>query len=794
MIIRQKRRCRPLRAAGLVLLCSLVVSCRPSRTGETDLPAALERLRQVAPPAGGQGVSDMISSFDRMGGNADWADLKACWVGGDRYVLADLKGPGCLRRMWMTNVNAEEWLFYFDGESEPRIRLAERDLFAIGRAGVAPFQPPLADGLSGGSFSYIPLPYAKSLRIVVRIAQAKPDSRPYFHFNYETYPAGAPVRSYPRTPGEADLRAVSETRAFWAGVPEAMAGEAARLALTETVIPAGGSAALAPAFAAGTVKTLAVRLDGGLYANAVERARLLRQLVLRMTWDGAAEPSVEVPLGDFFCNGLHQRRFAALPLANADGTFVCRFPMPFRKGARIEIRNDGPREARVRWAAEFTEGDPGPAPYFHAAWNHAINAGSPLRVMRTAGKGSFAGCYLIALGMDGGWNILEGDERFIRDGGVRPVHHGTGLEDYFNGGWYYYGLFEKPLHGLLEKSAMRTCQYRFQIPDPVTFSKSLAMQFEFGDGNRARGYMSAATYWYQDKPGPAGSALPPFEQRFPSFEQVGAAASMCGIFELERVGLDREAEERSAYFAALFGSEPFGRFYALRALAYREIREGSEAVREAYRAMAEAPVPEVAEQAKLLLWRSEKPTRALFGGCAYSAFRLFADGRLLGEGGHPVVYQTFPVDLEPGPHMLRAEIVTKGDGSWYALGFSAAYTTVVSDVSWDYSLVKPEGWPASDGDPSLWKANEVTPLWFFPNMQWWQFAPNGFPCVQSGQQVGGPFVGWEKPAGRTIYLRRRIEVPASVERWSNPFTRRYEIRTQPVRPAGDTSNEGIGHS
>ena len=777
--------------AGLAFLAGL--SGCSDRSGEAvDLSTGLKQLQMTGPAPSPARTSGMVSSFDRMGGNVDWADLKGCWIGEDRYVLADLKGPGCVKRIWMTNVAADEWLFYFDGESEPRIRRAEKELFSSERAGRLPFLPPLADTLCGGAYSYIPLPYAKSLRIVVRISKKHPDPRPYFHVNYETYPAGTPIRTYPKVLSDAEIQAVESARVSWGRTGQDMAEVAGRLALKTEAIPAGGTVAMTPAVQAGTLNVLAVRLDEGAVTNAVERARLLRQLVLRCYWDGAPAPSVDVPLGDFFCNGLHQRRFASLPMANVEGTFICRFPMSFRKGARIEIRNDGARAVGIQWAADIAEGDPGQALYFHSAWNQAINAGSPLRVMRTTGKGSFMGCYLIALGMDGGWNILEGDEFFLRDGAVSPVHHGTGLEDYFNAGWYYYGLFERPLHGLLEKAVMRTSQYRFQIPDPVTFDKSLQMQFEFGDGNRAKGYMSAASYWYQDKPGPAGSVIPSLNQRYPSVDQVGAAASMCEVFELERAGLAREAEERSTYFATLFGTDPFGQFYTLRTLAYREMREGSGAVREAYRRMAETAIPEVAEQAKLLLWRSEKPNRALFGGCAYSTFRLFVDDRKVGEGGQPVLYQAFPVELEPGPHMLRVEIDSRGDQSFYALGFSSAFTSVVSDVSWDYSVTRPEGWPASDGDPSLWKPYVATP-WFFPSMQWWQFMPNGYPCVQSGQQVGGPFSGWEKPAGRTIFLRRRIQVPAEVTGWASPFKRRLEIRTPAVRPAGDTSNEGLRH-
>lgn len=215
-----------------------------------------------------------------------------------------------------------------------------------------------------------------------------------------------------------------------------------------------------------------------------------------------------------------------------------------------------------------------------------------------------------------------------------------------------------------------------------------------------------------------------------------------------------------------------------------------DAVRDAYRAILEQPgvLPEVAAQARLLMWRGEAPRRALFGGCGTAVFRLFVDGRPVGEGGGaPAVFQAFPVELEPGPCRLSAEVVSRGDGSWYALGFFSGFTNVVSDGSWDYSLARPDGWPSGDGAPSLWKPVNAA-LWCFPSMQWWAFQPNAFPGVQSGQQVGGPTAGWERPAGRTIYLRRRMDVPKD-DRRATPFRRRKELRMPPIRPAGDRSNE-----
>ena len=58
-----------------------------------------------------------------------------------------------------------------------------------------------------------------------------------------------------------------------------------------------------------------------------------RDTILRFYWDGEDEPSVEVPLGDFFCNG-HGLRYDvnSLPVAvNPSGGFNCYWPMPFSR-------------------------------------------------------------------------------------------------------------------------------------------------------------------------------------------------------------------------------------------------------------------------------------------------------------------------------------------------------------------------------------------------------------------------------------------------------------------------------
>src|SRR5690242_16259898 len=76
------------------------------------------------------------------------------------------------------------------------------------------------------------------------------------------------------------------------------------------VIPAGGCATLGEITGAGIVKHIWMTM---MSWPAEEHE--LRQTVLRIWWDGAEEPSVAVPLGDFFGIGFGLRRnFSSLPL------------------------------------------------------------------------------------------------------------------------------------------------------------------------------------------------------------------------------------------------------------------------------------------------------------------------------------------------------------------------------------------------------------------------------------------------------------------------------------------------
>jgi hypothetical protein len=68
-----------------------------------------------------------------------------------------------------------------------------------------------------------------------------------------------------------------------------------------------------------------------------------RSLVLRFYWDDETNPSIEVPYGDFFCNGWCSLALInSLPVAvNPNGGMNSYWEMPFREAARITIENLG---------------------------------------------------------------------------------------------------------------------------------------------------------------------------------------------------------------------------------------------------------------------------------------------------------------------------------------------------------------------------------------------------------------------------------------------------------------------
>ena len=278
---------------------------------------------------------------------------------------------------------------------------------------------------------------------------------------------------------------------------------------------------------------------------------IMRDLVLRMYWEGSATPSVEVPLGDFFGLGhalpppFYERRgfkiiSAPINVGTNERAFNCYWPMPFHRSARIEIYNNGSHTVKQVYFHVDYELAPQPpeSALFHAEFRQEKNLSGQVTgddyvnlygeenyvLFETTGRGQYVGCFLyIDAATDGWWG--EGDDMIFIDHDKFPALIGTGSEDYFNNAWCFHNAFTFPYYGcpLLEKRAdggTYTSLYRFHGPDPIRFREHIKVTIErWWETYKTNNFASVA-FWYQQQPITSRKPLPVREANYPVFHQL----------------------------------------------------------------------------------------------------------------------------------------------------------------------------------------------------------------------------------------------------------------------------------
>jgi hypothetical protein len=247
-----------------------------------------------------------------------------------------------------------------------------------------------------------------------------------------------------------------------------------------------------------------------------------------MYWDGEKTPSVEAPVGDFFGAGfgftekltsalicVDQRRGAITDAAASGAARNCYIPMPFARSARITITNEG-KQPSLHWYEVNYRSYQKPLAnvgYFHAQYRQGTPPPEgPYTILEATGRGHLIGCVLSVKNNDGGW-WGEGDEIVDIDG--KHAMHGTGSEDYF-GESYGLRAGDFPYFGVTFLEEPYITAYRWHVPDPVTFRKSIKFQIEQGNGSppfRSGNYYYSVAYWYQTEPHAPFPMLPTVAER-----------------------------------------------------------------------------------------------------------------------------------------------------------------------------------------------------------------------------------------------------------------------------------------
>jgi D-arabinan exo alpha-(1,3)/(1,5)-arabinofuranosidase (non-reducing end) len=488
-----------------------------------DLTYFLERLHQLAQlPRLERSHTSMQSTWDRTGGNADGDDFKR--IEGDRNVLLDMSGPGCIHRIYTGLIGAHfkqtRIQIYIDKATKPLFDLPVNDFFS---ELVGPFPPPLtaARTLPGTHF---PIPYAKHVRVQLTSAPG-PKERwgVYWQLTYTSYPAQARVESLSWPPDARAQQELARVVGAWRVAKQLPAPPPERWQVDRS-LPLGPGAQQTVSLAdSGVIRQLRLRVTPATPAA-------LRALRLRISWDGATAQSVDLPAGYLFGHGdtvdLKAAGFSSLLLGVADGEAVARFPMPFSQGAEITLENTaaaGAITARLRLDVDPLPPDGAALGRFHATWSQRRAAVStaptfgPSKVPghvvleREGVRGKYVGALVHlqwphqwAWWGEGDW-LVWSDER-----DWPPSYHGTGYEEYFNSGWT---LFERrPVSGFVTVRPGPVAVYSFHLNDAFNFEQRIKVVAEtvgsFGGQqviDEGKTLWGTTAYWYALPAQPAGS-------------------------------------------------------------------------------------------------------------------------------------------------------------------------------------------------------------------------------------------------------------------------------------------------
>ncbi|MCL2304838.1 MAG: DUF2961 domain-containing protein [Planctomycetaceae bacterium] len=455
-------------------------------------------------------------------------------MNGDRkeWVLMDEKGPGAIVRWWITSFHYKvNFRIYIDGKTEPEITANVGDLIGGNFLVDAPLSSPRANGRN----LYLPIPYAKSIKVTVDDMPTQQNL--YYQINFRTYGDGVNVESFTMQ----NLRSIQ---------PQI---EKAQKALLEKPIKknegrkfklaknGGGTTVSQRTRTPASVNSFAVKID------AEDIPQAMRSVLLKISFDGIQ--TVRVPLGDFFGGGVGINPYQVWYMKiEEDGTLRSFWRMPFKKKYEITFVNYSDQDVTIT----FKDVDTQPirwtdrTMYFFADWRqdraietfHGEENKQDWNYIALQGKGIFVGDSLSIVNPALVW-WGEGDEKIYVDGETFPSHFGTGTEDYYGYAWGTPDFFDAPSHAQPRAegpgSFGNVTNDRFRILDGIPFTKDFRFDMEVWHWAATNIDYAVVTYWYGFpglKPVDVPTGKYPSDERLIEEARAKVAYKLVYVFEM----------------------------------------------------------------------------------------------------------------------------------------------------------------------------------------------------------------------------------------------------------------------
>jgi hypothetical protein len=469
----------------------------------------------------------MRSTYDRRGGN-EGADASHFLnqLSDDFNVTLDLEGSGILMFSRFNHWHGSPWHFVVDGKDNLIEETSTADpLHPAPNSTFLPlasFPSPLNltwATTNGADLMGTPIPFERSFQMAY--------TRTHYGTGYYIYdqfvpgtPLSHPIQSWSENaaPDADETKAVLDLISKSGSDIAPTAG--AHKANGKLDVPATGSITVADIRGRQAIRALTFSIPRG-------EALAFKNVHLRITWDGRAQPSIDAPIALFFGSGTLYNRdnreylVKAFPVSirfsESRIDLACYFPMPFFKSAHIELASAGQAINGVEWTARSLplEEPKNQLAYLHATYRDIPSPmpGEDMVLLDSRGaegsndwSGSFVGTSFI-FSHNANLETLEGDPRFFFDDSLTPQAQGTGTEEWGGGGDYWGGLnMSLPFagHPVGARSVQAAVNdedkiesaYRFLLGDLMPFGKNAVIHLEHGGMDESTEHYETVAYWY----------------------------------------------------------------------------------------------------------------------------------------------------------------------------------------------------------------------------------------------------------------------------------------------------------
>lgn len=411
------------------------------------------------------------------------------------YLICDIRKPGAILRLWTAQITGKIRLF-LDDMTSPVFEGDAQDFFwkAIEKLSDTPVQIDYVNTFRQFDAVYLPIPFARGCRIEW-IGDIKETH--FYHVGLRVYDSNVKVETFNVKEIPKYVQKMEEINRILRNPKDGVSNKKRTIQTKEISVPVASTKELFNITGQQAIEYFSVKLK----ANNPENA--LRKSLLKICFDDTSVPQIEVPIGDFFGAAPGLNPYQSLPFSvETDGTMTCRFVMPFKNAARIEIENNSDENITVSGGLGTTDykWEDGKSMHFRARWkiNHEltatnINAGdnraSDILYLMASGQGRIVGAaaYLynpsnVPTPWGSWWG--EGDEKIYVDQDTFPSFFGTGSEDYFNYSWSSAKIFSFPYCGQPRNDGPGNRGYvsnfRWHILDDIPFKDKIAFFMELG--------------------------------------------------------------------------------------------------------------------------------------------------------------------------------------------------------------------------------------------------------------------------------------------------------------------------